>query len=105
MRKVKLQLESLAVESFDTRPPEPPEGTVAAHQVWLTDGTCLNTCGSCFLTCGTCYDTCAQTCPNTCWASCGGTCVENTCANTCFRTCVYAYCGPRTAGTCYLPCG
>ena len=103
MRKVKLQLESLAVESFDTSPPEPAEGTVAAHQVWLTDATCLNSCGgSCFLTCGTCYNTCFQSCPNTCWISCGGTCREYTCAYTCLRTCLYC---ARTADTCYLPCG
>jgi hypothetical protein len=103
MRKVKLQLESLAVESFDTSPPEPEEGTVAAHQVWLTAGTCAVSCGgSCFQTGCSCYNTCIQTCPDTCWASCGGTCWEYTCADTCLRTCLLC---ARTADTCYLPCG
>ena len=73
MRKVKLQLDELAVESFDTAAVEKPGGTVHAHE--RTDG-CTNTCpASCFITACSCpeYGTCAVSCPNgTCWLSCDG---------------------------------
>jgi hypothetical protein len=65
--KLKLNLDDLSVDSFDTTLREKARGTVFGEQC-------------------TCYTNC--TCPGcpTCDASCNGTCAgtcENTCANTC----------------------
>ena len=103
MRKIRLQLESLAVESFDTTGPRPDAGTVAAHQI-VTVAPCDYESGSCFASCnGTCARTCS--CEATCngYESCAGTCFEYTCERTCRGSC--GYCGPGTADTCLLPCG
>jgi len=78
MRKVKLQLESLVVETFETSAVEGPGGTVHGHD---RTEACTNTCGnSCFNTACTCpeYGTCAVSCPDgSCWISCDGafTCI------------------------------
>ena len=88
MRKLRLDVEQLTVETFEvTRAAERERGTVRGH---LTNNviTCDNTdCNQ-----NTCLDTCA-TCPNTCWYSCGDTC-PGTCPNTCAQSC---------NGTCYDP--
>lgn len=70
MRKIRLSLESLAVESFHTEPQEPVAGTVAAHQQ-RTIG-----CEPFSDQPDTCGDTCGRTC-QTCAESCG----EATCVN------------------------
>lgn len=65
MNKLKLQLDELRVDSFDTTPVQKQKGTVYGEQC-------------------TCYTIC--TCPGcpTCDASCNGTCDDaNTCGNTC----------------------
>jgi hypothetical protein len=73
--KLKLNLDQLAVDSFDTSRPAQKEGTVFGEQC-------------------TCYTNC--TCPGcpTCDASCEGTC--NTCGASCYQT----DCGCEPAGTC-----
>jgi hypothetical protein len=87
MRKMMLQLESLAVESFDTTAAGAPGGTVLAYD--RTEG-CTNTCaGSCFNTACTCP-------PGSCQLTCGGSCVL-TCAVTCL--------GPTCPGSCVDTCG
>lgn len=60
MKKLKLALENLAVESFDTSATERPKGTVFGEQY----------------SCNTCEGTCPATCPYTCddatCGACGG---------------------------------
>ena len=79
--KLKLNLEQLSVDSFDTTASERPTGTVFGEQC-----TCYTNC-----TCPGC-PTCDATCPNTCAASCEGTCDGCTdytacdCPGTCFDT-------------------
>lgn len=58
MKKIRLDLDHLQVESFATTEPEPARGTVAGHASF--DLTCLQSCGA---TCnGSCYDTCHVPC-------------------------------------------
>lgn len=78
MNKLKLHLDDLAVESFDTVRMEKAKGTVVGEQC-----TCpgVNTCD---FTCDdpTCANTCAETCDdNTCVGSC------LTCSPSCWDTC------------------
>ena len=65
--KLKLNLEQLSVDSFDTTIVEKPKGTVFGEQC-------------------TCYTNC--TCPGcpTCDASCNGTCDASACNGTCDAT-------------------
>ena len=80
MKKLKLDLEDLSVESFATTPePRREGGTVFGQQcTCYTQCTCPGcpTCdASCNGTCGgTCDASCNGTCGGTCGASCNGTC-------------------------------
>jgi hypothetical protein len=86
--KLKLNLDQLAVDSFDTTKPEAKAGTVFGEQC-----TCYTNC-----TCPGCY-TCDASCNGTCDASCNGTCYEATCGcpdtnyETCYQTCDGPRCG------------
>ena len=79
--KIRLNLEALAVDSFDTTAPAHARGTVFAEQCTCpTNCTCPG--------CPTCDDTCPATCPWTCddascVDSCNGTCYGHTCEGTC----------------------
>ncbi|HEU0298009.1 MAG TPA: hypothetical protein VFR37_01115 [Longimicrobium sp.] len=85
MNKLRLHLEELAVESFDTAPAERKKGTVFGEQC-----TCQTVC-----TCPGC-PTCDYTCPNTCDdASCFGATCEGTC---------WPQCGPSQWETCPAIC-
>jgi hypothetical protein len=111
MEKLKLDLDELVVESFNTAPGSPPEGTVAAHQqsgpytdeCWSCGGSCgMQTCDvTCDVrkdTCGTCAISCGQSCWGTCdYESCRGSCWgQYTCAGA--DTCQYPACtGPGAA--------
>ncbi|WP_420130426.1 hypothetical protein [Longimicrobium sp.] len=75
MNKLKLQVEDLAVESFDTTRPQKAKGTVFGEQC-----TCYTQC-----TCPGC-PTCYASCNGTCDASCNGTC-DASCNGTCDATC------------------
>lgn len=82
MRKLRLDLEAVQVESFSTQVPAPGKGTVDARQGRETFGcpapttpdTCANTCGcggggtgTGMVTCyGTCWDPTCETCMLTC---------------------------------------
>lgn len=91
MRKITLELDSLAVESFDTTSPARGAGTVVAYH----SEACTQTCDA------SCFNS-ACTCPgvNTCDVqSCLGTCFfQNTCRNSCANcgtdpfSCIYTYC-------------
>jgi hypothetical protein len=110
MRKLKLDLDAIQVESFTTHAGQAARGTVDGQQrqtfgcpTWTcpppTQDTCADTCDySCNGGCGTgncgtgatCYS-CVQTCDVTC-ASCVATC-DDSCAATCgscMATCNYA---------------
>jgi hypothetical protein len=76
--KLKLNLDELSVDSFDTSVGERPRGTVFGEQC-----TCYTQC-----TCPGC-----PTCDASCNGTCGGTCGENTCAASCNGTCGAATCG------------
>lgn len=86
MNKLKLTLESLAVETFDTTAVEKKKGTVYGEQC-----TCYTVC-TC-PGCHTCDETCPATCPWTCDDySCGGSCPgQDTCDDTCGGN-SYCYC-------------
>lgn len=89
MAKLKLDLDSLAVESFDTDPQDHDEGTVHGAQATLL------TCASCVASCQySCEASCRYTCPRlrTCGASCVFTCLGPTCYMSCFGTCDPAFC-------------
>jgi hypothetical protein len=90
--KLKLNLDQLSVDTFETTTVEKKKGTVFGEQC-----TCWTRCGQ-------------NTCPGcpTCDASCNGTCV-NSCAHTCAYTCDDASCagtcGASCNGTCDYSCG
>ncbi len=78
MKKLKLNLDEIKVESFETNTQSLTQGTIHALGA-ETEGPV-----------DTCYDFCitqAQTCDYTCWATCTGTvyvsCPHNTCDVTC----------------------
>jgi len=89
--KLKLNLDQLSVDSFDTTKPEAKTGTVFGEQC-----TCYTncTCPGCPTCDASCNGTCDASCNGTCDASCNGTCYEDTCA-----------CGTRYYDTCRFNCG
>jgi hypothetical protein len=82
MKKFRLELDDLRIDSFSTTPAQAPKGTVFGEQC-------------------TCYTNC--TCPGcpTCDASCNGTC-NASCNGSCDASCD-GYCGSDV--TCYEGCG
>ena len=95
--KLKLNLDQLTVDSFDTSAPKAEKGTVFGEQC-----TCYTNC-----TCPGC-----PTCDASCNGTCGGTCGDNTCAESCYGscetcggdTCDYYVCGYSWACDTYYPC-
>ena len=91
MHKLKLELDLLAVESFETLKTDAPRGTVEA---FLPTRICNTEEFSCWGTCLSCAPSCAGTCDgscaNTCEATCGYTCDDPSCA-----TCL-TYCGQES---------
>ncbi len=102
MNKLKLNLDELAVESFDTTRSEKAKGTVFGEQcTCYTQCTCPG-CPTCYATCNyTCDDATCPNCP-TCYASCNGTC--NCPTGDCESV---NYCGTQYDRTCngYGTCG
>jgi hypothetical protein len=102
MHKLKLDLDQLTVDSFDTLSADGAgRGTIEAFQtnappctiVWNPTyaPTCADTCATCPVTC---YNSCGGTC-DTCYCSghtCGGSCYDPTCA-TCQTNCEQESCG------------
>jgi hypothetical protein len=86
MKKLRLGLDDLRVDTFDTTAPRKEKGTVFGEQC-----TCWTQCGQ--DTCPGC-PTCGDTCPNTCAYSCDDFSCAWTCAgNTCeVYTCDRQYC-------------
>jgi hypothetical protein len=91
MNKLKLRLDDLQVDTFQTTSMRKEKGTVYGRQEWTYDVmVCQDTwhgssCEvSCFSNCdASCYDTCAVSCNGscdwTCAASCGASCDGYTC--------------------------
>ncbi|HEU0300010.1 MAG TPA: hypothetical protein VFR37_11160 [Longimicrobium sp.] len=81
MKKLKLQIDDLAVETFQTAGAQGDEGTVVGHATQGNKHTCDPQVGTCFGY--TCYETCGDTCADTCQYTCDplvGTCFGYTCA-------------------------
>jgi hypothetical protein len=92
MKKLKLKLEDLRIDSFTTTTTEKKKGTVFGEQC-----TCWTQCGQ--NTCPGC-PTCDASCNGTCGASCNGTCGA-TCAGSCYGTCDWSCdytCGDSCGG-------
>ena len=90
MRKLKLSLDALQVESFQPAGPEARRGTVPGHAgTYYYDESCFESCnGGC-----------------TVYASCGGGCGSYSCPGTCYDTCncvptEYTRCDCQTWETC-----
>ena len=81
--KLKLKLDDLQVDTFQTMPVEKPKGTVFGEQcTCYTQCTCPG-CPTCYASCN---GTCDASCNGTCGASCGATC-DYSCGGTCDYSC------------------
>jgi hypothetical protein len=86
MKKFRLELDDLRIDSFSTTPAQTPKGTVFGEQC-----TCYTNC-----TCPGC-PTCDASCNGTCGASCNGTCncpgdtADYSCGGTCDGSCGGGY--------------
>ena len=88
MKKLALNLDQLAVESFATDAAERPAGTVRGNGISEEHTICITNCGTCTI-CPGCY-------------SDGGTCdLGGSCANTCQESC---NCPTFAGETCELTC-
>ena len=91
MKKFRLQLDDLQIDSFTTTPVRAQKGTAFGEQcTCYTNCTCPG-CPTCDASCnGTCDASCNGTCncpPDTADYSCGGTCEASCGGNTCDYTC------------------
>jgi hypothetical protein len=100
MQKMKLQIDDLMVESFDTAAKrESARGTVQGNEnVCCCCCCCPCCCGGGTASCG---GTCEASCNGTCIASCNGTC-DASCGGTCVASC-NATCGGYYP-SCYYDC-
>ncbi len=92
MHKLKLDLDRLVVESFDTDASDSARrGTVRALSGFTVGPfTCVvETCDTCYDSCYSCGGSCGGGCTN--GPSCGSTCVDPTC-NTCLTNCQQESC-------------
>jgi hypothetical protein len=95
MKKLRLQLDDLRIDSFETTAAEKPRGTVFGEQCTCWTQCGQNTCPGCPTCDASCNGTCAASCANTC----AYTCDDASCAGTCGETCDYS-CGD----TCFVSC-
>lgn len=99
MHKLKLDLDQLAVDTFDTEAPPVRKGTVYGEQCTCYTACTCPGCPTCDVSCnGTCAGTCDASCNGTCGGSCDGTC-DATCNGTCYDCTAYDY-TCRNIGTC-----
>ena len=86
MNKLKLQLDDLTVESFDTTAARDEKGTVFGEQCTCDTACTCPGCPTCDITCpNTCYETCDDA---SCYgATCEGTCRIDTCGFSQYDTC------------------
>jgi hypothetical protein len=94
--KLKLKLDDLLVDTFQTTSAQKEKGTVFGEQcTCYTNCTCPG-CPTCDGTCdASCNGTCDASCNGTCGASCNGTCnatCDYSCGDTCFNSCRMTEC-------------
>ncbi|HEX6373901.1 MAG TPA: hypothetical protein VF006_33540 [Longimicrobium sp.] len=96
MNKLKLHLDDLRVDSFDTTAAETEKGTVFGEQC-----TCPTQC-TCDTQCETQHTACScPGCPTVCYYTCEVTCYQESCAETCGdNTCWYQSCVATCIDTC-----
>ena len=95
--KLKLRLDDLQVDTFQTTSAPKQKGTVFGEQcTCYTQCTCPG-CPSCAN-----YATCDASCNGTCGASCNGTCGA-TCDASCYGSCDYS-CDCASDATCDYTC-
>ena len=92
MKKMKLHLDDLQIDSFSTTPVRRSNVEPCSQHSTVQSCTCPGcpTCdASCNGSCGgaSCIDTCAASCYGTCDVSCNGTCDYTCGGNTCDPTC------------------
>ena len=93
MNKLKLQLEDLLVDSFDTTPVQKEKGTVFGEQC-----TCYTNC-----TCPGC-PSCDATCPATCAYTCDDASCAGSCGASCYGSCDYSCDCTNGGDTCAFSC-
>lgn len=72
MRKLKLNLDQIAVDSFDTAAGKAEKGTVFGEQCTCQTACTCPGCHTCYGSCNTCNMSCG--CPTEGWYSCGPDC-------------------------------
>jgi hypothetical protein len=83
MKKFRLELDDLRIDSFSTTPAQKAKGTVFGEQcTCYTQCTCPG--------CPTCDASCEGSCGASCDYSCQATCAPASCFETCMWTCGYA---------------
>ena len=89
MKKLRLHLEDLSIDSFATTYVKREKGTVYGEQCTCPTACTCPGCPTCDASCGgaSCAATCAASCYGTCDASCNGTCDYTCGGNTCDPTC------------------
>ena len=103
MKKLRLDLDAIRVDTFSTTRAEEGRGTVKGHvcccgccPCCCTGGnSCAGTCGTCLTACGTCQTDCG-TCATACGTceSCGTCPGQWSCDYSCYGSCDYTcdYC-------------
>ena len=99
MKKLKLNLDEIKVESFETSSHSFTQGTILAQGA-ETEGAvdtcyeyCLTQAQTCDPSCGpSCNTACGQSCIGTCPATCGVTCATCENQNTCDYSCQQTVC-------------
>jgi hypothetical protein len=86
MRKLKLGLDALRVESYVTSAETDDRGTVQANDSPSGNPFGCSNLPTCPFTPGTCYNSCQGTCDDSCLASCYESC-QGTCYLSCPDTC------------------
>jgi hypothetical protein len=80
MKKLRLTLDDLRVDSFHTARNGVEKGTVFGEQCTCMTQCGQDTCPGCPTCDATCGFTCEYTCEYTCEATCANTCDDYTCA-------------------------
>ena len=94
MKKLRLHLEDIRIDSFSTTEVRTQKGTIYGEQC-----TCYTAC-----TCPGC-PSCDASCGGTCDVSCNGTCGEASCADSCNGTCDACTWDPSCGGnSCNYTC-
>ena len=84
MQKIRLDLDALHVDSFETDAAPGSHGTVRGHGEVPKEEPASDYDGVCNSYYDSCNGSCAS-CVNSCWASCAGTCYS--CNPTCVQSC------------------